>query len=70
MIKDKRKGGYHMAVKQHFAWLIIISILVLGILGIEGWNWFQDWVRNKKENYTELHRRVSELERIIQKDKQ
>ena len=50
MIKDKRKGGYHMAVKQHFAWLIIISILVLGILGIEGWNWFQDWVRNKKEN--------------------
>lgn len=47
-------------VIQHGKWLAILTIVVLTWIGF-------DILEKKKENYTELHRKVSELEWRIKK---
>ena len=49
-----KKGGFAKAVNGLFFWCLILTIVSL-LWGIEMMN-------NKKENYTDLHRRVKILE--------
>lgn len=53
---NARTGGTAKAFRNIFYWLIIISCLLVWISCIV-------FMMDKKENYTELHRRVNALER-------
>lgn len=54
-------NGLRKTAKSHGKWLIIITIVLL--LNIIGFTLV--WIyKDKKQNYSDLHRRVNELERI------
>ena len=52
-------SGLRRTAKQHCKWLLILTAIICGIV-------LRGCYLEKKENYTDLHKRVSELERKCQ----
>jgi hypothetical protein len=50
-----RCGGTSIALRRLAIWCLILTAVII----------FNFFIKPKKDTYTELHRRVSELERII-----
>lgn len=53
-------SGLRQDVKKHFKWLIVLTAIVCGIF-------LRGCYTEKKENYTDLHKRVAEHEARILK---